>query len=146
VRAGNECGSGTFGDSGLSPDPRDALDASTPDACPCADRTGGAFVSFSIGSESLTIWSANGAFIDRAKDLLAGGDHQVPVFNTLLDGSDCDLQWTWHPDPVDMTFADAAIELCDGLPSSVEADKEYWFGIGFCPWSAVVTAVDDRRP
>jgi hypothetical protein len=144
ARATNVCASGSYGDSGLVPDPRDLLDAATPPPCACLGRTGGAMISFAIVNESLTVWSTNGSFIDRAKTLLATGQRQVPIFNTLLDGRDCDPQWTWHPDPTDMTFADAAIEVCDGLPSSVEADKAYWFSIGFCPWSAVVTGVDDR--
>ena len=47
----------------------------------------------------------------------------------------------------DMTFADLAIELCDGCPSHIEDDKTYWIEtVGqYCPWSARVTAVDDRR-
>jgi hypothetical protein len=33
-RAGNGCGNGTFGDGSAVPDPRDALDATLPPACP----------------------------------------------------------------------------------------------------------------
>jgi hypothetical protein len=104
-------------------------------------------VSFSIAGESLSVWVTNGVFIDRAKELLATGGRQVPVFNTLVDGADCDPQWSWHPDPQDVEFADATIELCDGRPSYVEANKDYWINTvgSFCPWSAIVTAVDDRR-
>jgi glucose/arabinose dehydrogenase len=147
VRAGNVCGPGTYGDGSGSPDPRDALDAAPPPSCRCADRAGGALITFSIQEETLAVWITNGAFIDRAKEILAGGRRQIPIFGTLLDRSACDPQWTWHPDPENVSFADAAIELCDGLPSHVEADKEYWLGTvgSFCPWSAVVGAVDDRR-
>ena len=97
--------------------------------------------------ETLAVWVTDGAFIDRAKQILSGGARQIPIFGTLLDGGACDPQWTWHVDPANVAFADAAIELCDGLPSHVEADKNYWIKtVGtFCPWSAVVTAVDDRR-
>ena len=103
--------------------------------------------SFRIQNESLTAWMTNGAFIDRAAQLLATGGHQVPIFGTLLDGRASDPQWSWHVDPQNASFADAAIELCDGLPSSIEANKPYWLGTvkSYCPWSAVVTAVDDRR-
>ena len=147
VRAHNACSEGTFGAGSGLPDPRDLLDAAPPPLCPCAARAGGAFVSFSIVGESLNVWVTNGAFIERAKELLATGGRQVPVFNTLVDGADCDPQWSWHPDPQDVEFADAAIELCDGRPSYVEANKDYWINtVGtFCPWSAIVTAVDDRR-
>ncbi len=147
VRAENTCGSGTFGDGSGTPDPRDLLDAALPPDCLCSARTGGAMITFGIQSESLTVWVTNGTFIDRAKQLLTTGGHQIPIFGTLLDGAACDPQWTWHVDPQNVSFADAAIELCDGLPSYIEANKAYWLGTvgSYCPWSAVVRGVDDRR-
>jgi len=147
VRAANVCGTGTFGDGTPVPDPRDLLDTALPPACLCADRTGGALITFGIVNESLTVWITDPVFIDRALELLATGTRQVPIFGTLLDGRACDPQWTWQVDPADVVFADAAIELCDGLPSHIEADKAYWLGTvrSYCPWSAVVRAVDDRR-
>src|SRR5439155_19081384 len=73
VRAENACGSGTFGDGSGVPDPRDPLDATLPPACPGSAPTGGAMIAFGIQSESLTVWVTNDPFIDRAKQLLAGG-------------------------------------------------------------------------
>jgi len=147
VRAENTCGDGSFGNGSGTPDPRDPLDATLPPDCLCSAQSGGALVRFGIVGESLTVWVTNDAFIDRAKQLLATGTRQIPVFNTLLDGGACDPQWTWHVDPQNVTFADAAIELCDGLPSHIEANKTYWLGTvgSYCPWAAVVAAVDDRR-
>jgi len=139
VRAENACANGTFGEP--------PLDATLPPDCPCSARTGGAMIRFGIQNESLTVWVTNGPFIDRAVQLLATGGRQVPIFGTLFDGAACDPQWTWHVDPQNVSFADAAIELCDGLPSHIEANKAYWLGTvkSYCPWSAVVTAIDDRR-
>ena len=139
VRAENTCGNGTFGEA--------ALDATLPPGCPCSALAGGALISFRIVNESLTVWVTNGPFIDRAKQLLATGTRQIPIFDTLLDGRACDPQWTWHVDPQNVSFADAAIELCDGLPSYIEANKAYWLGTvgSYCPWAAVVTSVEDRR-
>ncbi len=147
VRAENACADGTFGDGSGTPDPRDLIDATLPPVCACSGLTGGALIRFGIVSESLTAWVTNGPFIDRAKELLATGGRQVPIFGTLLDGRACDPQWTWHTDPQNVSFADAATELCDGLPSHIEADKTYWLETvgSYCPWAAVVTAVDDRR-
>jgi len=119
---------------------------STP-AAMCSDRTGGALVTFEICQQTLTVWSTAPAFIDEALALLASGDQRIPVFGTLLDGMDCDPDWSWHVEPMDMSFADLAIELCDGCPSHIEDDKTYWIEtVGqYCPWTARVTAVDDRR-
>jgi len=146
-RAENACGAGTFGSGTAQPDPRDSLDAAPPSPCTCATRPGGALVTFRIVQEFLTVWVTNPTFIVKAKQFLATGSSQVPIF-TLLDGQDCDSQWTWHVDPQDVMFAPAAIELCDGLPSHVEGNKTYWLQTvgGFCPWSAVVTAVDEHPP
>ena len=114
----------------------------------CDGRSGGAVITFAVcKSETLAVWSTVDAFIDEAIALLASGGQRVPAFGALLDGADCDPVWTWHPAPGGMNFADAAIELCDGCPSDIEADKDYWFfTVGqYCPWSARVVAVDDRR-
>ncbi|HUF71163.1 MAG TPA: hypothetical protein VMM79_21115 [Longimicrobiales bacterium] len=48
--------------------------------------------------------------------------------------------WSWHIEPGTVEVADLAIELCDGRPSMVEADIDYWINtVGrFCPWSARV--------
>lgn len=113
----------------------------------CAHREGGALVTFDICGERFTVWVVGDAFIDEAIALLSSGGQRIPSFGTLLDGTDCDLQWTWHPDPAEVGFTDFAIELCDGCPSHIEADKPYWLGTVdlYCPWSARVIAVHDRR-
>jgi hypothetical protein len=113
----------------------------------CAERSGGALITFAMCDETLTVWSTAPAFIDQALALLAAGEQLIPSFETLRDATDCDAQWSWHVDPAAMSFAELAIELCDGCPSHIEDDKDYWLGtVGqYCPWSARVVAVDDRR-
>src|SRR5688500_12606545 len=48
--------------------------------------------------------------------------------------------WSWHLDPLSIEAPDAAIELCDGRPSMVQSDLDYWVDTvhSFCPWSARV--------
>ena len=115
---------------------------------PCDDRTGGALVTLSVcaGTETMTEWIENDAFIDEAIAILGGQAPRVPNM-PLADGTDCDPQWSWHVDPLAVQWADMTIELCDGCPSFVEADLSYWLGTvhSFCPWNADVAAVDDRR-
>ena len=50
------------------------------------------------------------------------------------------LAWRWHF--TDFALAEAAIELCDGTPTLLEADLEYWLNTvkSFCPWAAYVHA------
>lgn len=127
----------------------DAAEDDTPGEAtgPCDDRTGGALVTLTVcGTETMTEWIENGAFIDEALAILGGATPRVPNM-TLADGTDCDPQWSWHVDPRAVEWADMTIELCDGCPSMVEANLSYWLGTvrSFCPWNADVAAVDDRR-
>lgn len=48
--------------------------------------------------------------------------------------------WSWHLDPLSIEVPDASIELCDGRPSMVQSDLDYWVDTvhTFCPWSARV--------
>jgi len=113
----------------------------------CASRTGGALVTFKIaGDEKLTLWVTDPAFIAAAKDKLTDGTTQIPMFEVLLDGTDCDAQYTWHVDPARVSFTDFATEVCDGLPSYIEHNKSEWLNKvhNYCPWQSQVIAVDAR--
>ena len=46
----------------------------------------------------------------------------------------------WHLDPETVEVVDMAIELCDGKPSFVEEDLEYWLETveRYCPWGPKV--------
>ena len=48
--------------------------------------------------------------------------------------------WSWHLDPLSIEVPQASIELCDGRPSMVQGDLEYWVDtVGrYCPWAARV--------
>ena len=51
--------------------------------------------------------------------------------------------WSWHLDPTSVRMAEISIELCDGLPSFVEGDLDYWLGTvkTYCPWSSKVMGI-----
>jgi hypothetical protein len=50
--------------------------------------------------------------------------------------------WSWHLDPETVEVADNTIEVCDGKPSMVEDDLDYWLDTvrRYCPWGAKVVA------
>lgn len=50
------------------------------------------------------------------------------------------LSWSWHF--ADVTLVELTTELCDGQPSMVEANLNYWLNtVGrFCPWESYVHA------
>lgn len=64
----------------------------------------------------------------------------IPVGRVVRGESGVNAPWSWHIDPASVQFADAAIEVCDGIPSFVEdatiTSEDY------CPWSATVVALD----
>ena len=53
---------------------------------------------------------------------------------------DFNTPWSWHLDPLSIEVPDASIELCDGRPSMVQSNLDYWVDTvqRFCPWSARV--------
>ena len=105
---------------------------------------GGAQITIGFGDsgERLEVWTTKETFYDEARALIGQRGAKVPVFD-LVDGAGCDPHFTWHTDPATPTFVDATIELCDGLPSHVEADKATWLGTvkRLCPWSGWVVTV-----
>lgn len=48
--------------------------------------------------------------------------------------------WSWHLDPASIEVPQVAIELCDGRPSMVQGDLDYWADTvrTYCPWAARV--------
>jgi hypothetical protein len=81
----------------------------------------------------------------------SAGTSQATIPNgALLAGAgpaSCNEPWSWHLDPEDFEMAEATIELCDGSPSLVEADRDAWISqVGrFCPWGAELIALQDLR-
>ena len=76
---------------------------------------------------------------EAEQHLLSG---RVGVLSGTLRASDGSFNspYSWHLDPATVHFPDAAIELCSGLPSFVEADLDYWLNTvrTYCPWGAKI--------
>jgi hypothetical protein len=115
-------------------------------AAACASRTGGALVTLSIcQGEKVTLWITDPAFITEAVAKKGMPKGRIPAFD-LVDGRDCDAAWSWHVKPGTAAWADLSTEVCDGCPHLVEQDKASWLKLGrYCPWSAAVADVVDRR-
>jgi hypothetical protein len=97
---------------------------------------------FPLGiSEVYRVRLTEASDIQLAHDILAGKvGPMVPVGRVVHGIPDVNDGWSWHIDPGSFGFADAAIEVCDGLPSHVEAQlitSSY-----YCPWSAILSQLD----
>ncbi len=98
-----------------------------------------------VGEERFVIRLVTAEQIAAARAILAGTQPQRIVIGQLADGGGgynrdpvAGRTWSWHMVPETISFVDLAIELCDGLPSDVEANKSYWLNtVGqFCPWAS----------
>ena len=133
-----DAGTTETGDSGA----KASVDGGNTLAADCKTRVGGSWITFSIGNEMLTVWSTNSKFNTEAFLAAAKGTLVTPVFNDLIEGTDCDGQWTWHVDPENVELASSSPE-CEGLPSAIEADKQHWLGQidRYCPRDVLISAV-----
>lgn len=110
--------------------------------------TGGILVTFDVEGEEYKIFVENEETI---ADILAveRGESQAKIPSGKIIGEPVfyNEPWSWHIDPVDIHMAEFTIELCDGLPSYIEDDLDYWVNtVGrFCPWSAEIVEIRDFR-
>jgi hypothetical protein len=124
----------------------------------CAERTGGALVTFTVGHddpETLRLWITNAEFIARAKELVAKSDepeseepvfHPTPMFDKVIARYDACSGRPWSVDPERVSFGDVATEVCDAMPADLDADPDAWAAKpgNYCPWGPIVLSVDER--
>lgn len=95
-----------------------------------------------VSGERFTVRVVTREQVDAMEARLASGEEGV--LNGALEPGDggFNAPWSWHMTPASVEVPDMAIEVCDGRPSMVEADLDYWLDTvdRFCPWGAVVTA------
>jgi hypothetical protein len=98
-------------------------------------------VTFEVaGDERFKALLTDPADIDVARRLLDGEDLPSIPNGRVLRETGVNEGWHWSLDSNDFEFGNETIEACDGLPSDVE--DEVITGDRYCPWSAVVIAVD----
>jgi hypothetical protein len=103
---------------------------------------------FKVADEQFIAHVANEDAIAAIYQQYMGGIavRRVPVA-TLRRGQGYNSGWSWHTDPLEIQMAEVAMEACDGRPSDVESNLEYWLSLGtYCPWSAQITAIVELPP
>ena len=106
----------------------------------CSDAAApddGALFRVEVSGESFTVSILDGAVISEAERRMRDEDGVGIVIGTLARGDGgFNLPWSWHMLPNTVQIADFSIEVCDGRPSMVEADVDYWVDAvrQFCPW------------
>jgi hypothetical protein len=104
-------------------------------------ETGGpVIVTFEVVDERFTALLTDPVDVAVARRLLAGEDAPGIPNGKVLRETGVNTGYSWSMDPNDIEFADVTVEVCDGLPSEVEADAIS--GDRYCPSSAIVVAID----
>jgi hypothetical protein len=116
-------------------------------AGPCCEgvpQNGGLYATFKVGEEQFHASITNPDGMAEARALWAGTSNaRIPNAPLICSPEDWNSPWSWHMDPESLRFAEAAIEVCDGTPSYVEANCAT-FGVGrYCPWGAEMTELRD---
>jgi hypothetical protein len=110
--------------------------------------TGGVLATFDVSGQRYSIFITNRETIEQVLALEAGQSAAaIPSGRVLRGEVPYNKPWSWHIDPEDIHLAEITIELCDGTPSQVEANLDYWVETvqRFCPWGASLLAVEDYR-
>jgi hypothetical protein len=97
-------------------------------------------VTFEVVDERFRALLTDPADIDIARRLLAVEDVPSIPNGRVVRETGVNEGYSWSLDPNDFEFAEVTIEVCDGLPSDVETNVIS--GDRYCPWSAVVLAVE----
>jgi hypothetical protein len=92
----------------------------------------------SVGGETFVLRTGDDETVRLARENLAGGNRRFPIGPLRAGDGGFNAPWSWHLDPAEVRMTEAAIELCDGLPSYVEAHRADF--ATYCPWAARVVA------
>lgn len=111
---------------------------------------GGILATFQVESEKFNVWVTNSNTIKQILDLMDGKSNASIPNGLIVEGSgeeNCNAPWNWHYDPENIKMAEFTTEICDGLPSYVNANIDEWIkSVGrFCPWRAKLLDVKDYR-
>ena len=110
--------------------------------------SGGILATFNVVGEEYSIFITNSETIEQILAVQRGESQARIPSGRLVRGSvTYNRPWSWHIDPEDIHMAEVTIKLCDGTPSQVEANLDYWIDTvqRFCPWNASIVKIEDFR-
>jgi hypothetical protein len=101
--------------------------------------SGSAIATIRVVGEQYRVLLTTPAQIAAARAAQAGGRASIPN-GRLVAGTQVNTGYSWHVE--DVEFADATIEVCDGLPSHVQREGPTFGGGRYCPWSAQIVTLE----
>jgi len=109
---------------------------------PTAPDANGAEFVVDVAGERFVLALTDPASIAQARENLRGANNRFPIGPLRRGDGGFNQPWSWHLDPAETRMAEAAIEVCDGRPSYVEAHLADY--PTYCPWGARVVSERGR--
>jgi len=152
---GTSGGAGTMGGNGGTPGGAAASSGAgqagggaaggPPDDC-LAEPLQGLYATFRVEDEVFRAVITSQSGMQQARDLWQGASTaNIPNGALVCTPDPHNCGYDWHLDPATIEFAEVTIELCDGLPSFVDANCDS-FGERYCPWSAELVDLKSCTP
>jgi hypothetical protein len=110
---------------------------------PPSEIQGKSFILQTDNGDKFTVYATDPEAIQLLTDNYYGLNNMFVSGRLVIGNGGFNYPWSWHLDPDDVSMAEFAIELCDGIPSEVENNLPYWlFQVEtFCPWSSKVIEI-----
>lgn len=117
---------------------------------PPEELDGGVLATFEVQSERFHVWTRDPGTIQQLEALEEGESRASIPNGELRRGAgpgEFNAPWSWHMDPESVGMTEVAAEVCDGKPSFVESEVDYFVDeVGrYCPWSAELVGLQDLR-
>jgi hypothetical protein len=95
-----------------------------------------ALVTWKVGSETFRTYLNRPEDVGAVRTAIRRGERAGIPIGRIYRGTRENLGHGWHLRNV--TLAEVTIELCDGRPSDLDGDLDYWAGTvkRYCPWGA----------
>jgi hypothetical protein len=111
---------------------------------------GGVVATFAVDDEQFRVWIRNAQAIQQVLALQRGTAAAAIPNGVLRSGAgqgSHNAPYSWHLDPEEIEMPGLTIELCDGAPSFIEANRDQFIReVGrYCPWGARLVSVTDYR-
>lgn len=99
---------------------------------------GTVFVVEVVPGETFRILVTTPEQVADARAMLQSGEERVVMGELARGSGGFNSGYRWHLKPQTVSIVDAAVEICDGRPSFVEAELDYWMANvkTYCPWGA----------
>ena len=93
-----------------------------------------------VTTETFRVQINDAAVAAEAEQLLLSGEAKNINGPLVAGDGTFNAPYGWHIHPDSVTFIDATIELCDGAPSFIDDDLDYWINTVkyYCPWGIKV--------